>query len=214
MILFSFSGKRLLAHRSKPMWNKNRLDFFAIHVYEIVLRHTSSIVYESAVAIEPQAFQCFWWWWWWWLIEEEGNARSTAVQEVYAVKYAYRDLVLLRFWHPMLSNRYLPLLSPSCAFYSAFAIFLSLFSRRLLLSSIHLVVFPSNENKYQPIWIANCTTSLVMIFLSRRLFIHSFHLPFFLLVVVSLLACINIICIVFRYHLYVPLLVLYLYLFF
>lgn len=30
--------------------------------------------------------------------------KSTAAQ-VYAVKYVYRDLVLLRSWHPILSNR-------------------------------------------------------------------------------------------------------------
>lgn len=37
--------------------------------------------------------------------DERGEHKKSTAAQVYAVKYVYRDLVLLRFWHPILSNR-------------------------------------------------------------------------------------------------------------
>lgn len=36
---------------------------------------------------------------------KRGERKKSTAAQVYAVKYVYRDLVLLRFWHPILSNR-------------------------------------------------------------------------------------------------------------
>lgn len=67
-------------------------------------------VWVCVVAIEPQAFQCFD------DDDDDDDAIDVAAKrerkkylvplqtQEFAVKYVYRDLVLLRFWHPMLSK--------------------------------------------------------------------------------------------------------------